>query len=326
MVEIKSIFGIIEAIAGATLLSSCASPPPGGRQTDISSSGPSKFTRFTFLETCRPGEDALLRAVMEDLGEKGTVMDLMKHYADQIQKDLSTESPFFAKLQKVFDCAVTPVNMEGHFHGAVVALRNEAFLNLFNINTLNQAWPIMRLFSPWRGKTFWPLSPQRLEELTGISPESGGPPSAWGANVYRDRGLREKMAVAAMKALGIRTEPASEEEARTHDYVLKSFFFIAGQGQSVNPANGGKVVYQFNYRWPRLKTFPPDNFCIDETVQIAEGLYLGQLVYATNLKKAYDPKTNPRLYDYRNFGYFLLMDDDWQRLRQKIGFDIEGSG
>ena len=67
----------------------------------------------------------------------------------------------------------------------------------------------------------------------------------------------------------------------------------------------------------------PDRYCLDELVQIAEGLYLGQLMYATELLKAYDPRVDPEEYRYRHFGYFLLMDDDWHRLRLDIGFDLE---
>jgi hypothetical protein len=102
---------------------------------------------------------------------------------------------------------------------------------------------------------------------------------------------------------------------------LKSFFFIAHQGTSINGENHGKRIFQFNYRWPKLRTFPPDNFCIDELAAIADGLYLGQLIYATNLLKSYDPREEPSQYQYRLFGYFLLMDDDWQQRRLKIGLD-----
>ncbi len=103
---------------------------------------------------------------------------------------------------------------------------------------------------------------------------------------------------------------------------MKGFFFIGRQGTSVNPANKGRSVYQFNYRWPALKTFPPDNFCLDEIVQIAEGLCLGQLTYATNLLKAYDPAADPAEYDYRTFGYFLLLDEEWQTRRRRIRFEV----
>jgi hypothetical protein len=58
---------------------------------------------------------------------------------------------------------------------------------------------------------------------------------------------------------------------------------------------------------------------MDEVVQIAEGLYLGQLNHATELLKKYDPM----VYKHRCFGYFRLMDEDWHKRRLKIGFDLD---
>jgi hypothetical protein len=124
-----------------------------------------------------------------------------------------------------------------------------------------------------------------------------------------------------MKLAGVWTEAVPPEEAHNFGYDLKSFFFIARQGTSINEENHGKKVFLFNYRWPKLRTFPPDNYCVDELVSIADGLYLGQLIYSTNLLKPYDSREEPSTYQYRLFGYFLLMDDDWQRRRVAIGFD-----
>jgi hypothetical protein len=58
-------------------------------------------------------------------------------------------------------------------------------------------------------------------------------------------------------------------------------------------------------------------------VQIAEGLFLGRLMYATNITEPYDPEKDPQIYRYRNFGYFLLMDRQWQQIRLSIGFDLQ---
>ncbi|MHC1725882.1 MAG: hypothetical protein AB9866_07735 [Syntrophobacteraceae bacterium] len=92
---------------------------------------------------------------------------------------------------------------------------------------------------------------------------------------------------------GIRTETVPAEEALAHGYDVKNFFFIARQAKSLNEKCSEKTVYQFNYRWPRLKTIIPDRYCIDEIVQIADGLYLGQLMYATQILKPYDPAADP---------------------------------
>jgi hypothetical protein len=128
-----------------------------------------------------------------------------------------------------------------------------------------------------------------------------------------------------MRVAGIWTEEATGGEKRSFGYDLKSFFFIGRQAATVNEHNMGKPIFQINYRWPKLRTFPPDNFCIDEVVQIADGLYLGELMYATELFKKYDPNEDPSEYKYRNFGYFLLMDEDWHKRRLKIGFDLDNT-
>jgi hypothetical protein len=282
---------------------------------------PEKFTRFTFRElSSEERADPLFQEIVADLTKRASVLDLMKQYARETRKDLSTESPYFAKLQKIFDFSVAPRSMSGYLHGAVVAFRNEGLLNVFNVNTFNLAWPLVRLFSPWTGKTFDSITAERVAEMTGGS-ETRTDGTAWGSNCYSSRKFQERAAVAVMKALNMWLEEATPEERKSRDYDVKGFFFIGREGQSINPANRGRTVYQFNYRWPALKTFPPDNFCLDEIVQIAEGLYLGQLVYATNLGITYDPNAETSQYDYRNFGYFLLMDEEWQGRRRRIRFE-----
>jgi MFS family permease len=57
--------------------------------------------------------------------------------------------------------------------------------------------------------------------------------------------------------------------------------------------------------------------------QIADGLYLGQLVYATDWLKPFSPATPIEEYKYRLFGYFLLMDEEWHQRRLRIGFDLQ---
>jgi hypothetical protein len=69
----------------------------------------------------------------------------------------------------------------------------------------------------------------------------------------------------------------------------------------------------------------PDRYCIDELVQIAEGLYLGQLMYATELLRPYEPTVPAQEYRYEMFGYFLLMTEDWHQIRLRIGFDLDNT-
>lgn len=281
-----------------------------------------KFTHFTFAEP-RHGNcsDALLEQVNRDKQGKQTVLDLLKFYSDQIAANPDVDSPYFARLGELFNRGIAPRKMDGYYHGAVVAFRNEGYLRLFGLNTLNMLWPLARQFSPWTGKTFEPISASKLKEITdGFEQDASA--AFWGTNTYANRTDRQRLAVEAMKLANVDIEEATETEARTRGYDLKSFFLIGKQGPSANPENGNKTVFQFNYRWPRLRTMPPDNYCIDELVQIAEGLYLGQLVYSTELLEKYDPNKPSSVYNYRNFGYFLLMDDEWYSRKIEIGFDL----
>jgi hypothetical protein len=281
-----------------------------------------KYSRFTFAD--KPDgavDDALLKEVMADKEDKKTVLDLLKMYSDQIAEDKDITSCCFAKLGEIFNRAVPPRDVQGYFHGAVVAFRNEGFWKTFNVNTLNMLWPAARQLSPWTGKTFEDISAEQVDDLTNGF-EQIDRPFRWGTNTYAERTAVQKMAVEAMRLLNIRLDKASKKETLL-GYDCKGFFFIGKQAKSVNPDNGGKTVYQFNYRWPKLEVFPPDNFCTDELVQIAEGLYMGQLLYATKLLlEPYDPRRSVADYCYKNFGYFLLMNDEWYARKIEIGFDV----
>ena len=281
-----------------------------------------KYTSFTFTQTIdgRHSEE-LLKEVIKDMEGKETILDLLKSYSDKLKEDMDTNSHYFLRLEEIFNRGVPPLEVRGYYHGAVVAFRNEGYIKTFNINTLNLAWPLARHFSPWTGKTFEDIEKERLKNLTDDF-EKGEIPTFWGTNTYSARTTKQKAVVEAMRLARIETQEASSEEILERGYDLKSFFFIAKVGISVNSENNGKTVFQFNYRWPRLKTFPPDHYCIDEIVQIAEGLYLGQLVYATALLEKYNPNSPSSIYNYRNFGYFLLMDDEWYLRKIKIGFAI----
>jgi hypothetical protein len=64
---------------------------------------------------------------------------------------------------------------------------------------------------------------------------------------------------------------------------------------------------------------------MDQIVEIAEGLFLGQLIYATALLEPWSLATPISDYHYRSFGYFLLMDEEWHARRLRIGFDLDNT-
>lgn len=282
-----------------------------------------KFSTFTFEEPpLALGDDQILAQIRADMRNKPTIMHLLKDYSDHLQHDMDNESPCFLRLQELFNRGIGINDLEGHYKGALVSWHSAGMLKFFDLNTINLAWTsLVRSFSTWTGKSFETISRERLEAMTD-GYEKGELPTRWGANLQSLRTFKEKFVGHLMNLADIWTETVPPEEALRHGYDVKNFFFIAHQAKSVNENCKAKMIYQFNYRWPKLKTMVPDCYCLDELVQIAEGLYLGQLMYATNLLTPYDPAADPSVYKYANFGYFLLMDDEWHQIRLNIGFDL----
>ena len=267
--------------------------------------------------------DRVFAELKADLAGRETVLHLLRDYSDKLQDNLDNSSPLFLRLQELFNRAAPVTAMRGFHRGALVSWHGAGLLDLFSKNALDLAWKgFAGRFSTWTGKSFDPISRERLLELTDGF-ETGEPPSTWGANTQALRTMKEREVGRLIKLANIWTEPASQTEAVTYGYAVKNFFFIAHAGTSVNENCPGKRIYQFNYRWPKLRTIPPDRFCIDELVQIADGLYLGQLMYATDWVKPYDPRQSPASYRYGMFGYFLLMEEDWHQLRLRLGFDLD---
>ncbi|SEM59669.1 hypothetical protein SAMN04489760_12521 [Syntrophus gentianae] len=116
-------------------------------------------------------------------------------------------------------------------------------------------------------------------------------------------------------------------DAGPSPFVRQGYIFLGvADRESILPTNNHrgikKRVFQFHYRYPMIGGPTPIGFCLDELVEIAEGLFLGQLIYATVLQKPFHSSVDPAEYKYQLFGYFLLLDNAWERHRQAIGFDI----
>jgi hypothetical protein len=280
-----------------------------------------KFTTLTLADPVDGNcDDRVLAEIREDMRQHETILDTLKAYSDQLMKSFDNRSPYFVKLGELFNRGIGPDKVEGYYRGALLSFHTEGYYKFFNVNTLDVSWLLGRHFTPWTGKTFDPISTERLKDLTDGF-EQGSVPTFWGTNTMSFKTTKQKFIRDMMKLARIWMEEVPAEEANQFGYDYKSFFFIARKGPSANEDNHGKQVFLFNYRWPKLRTFPPDNFCIDELVKIADGLYLGQLNYATEILKKFDPQVDAYAYKYRVFGYFLLMDEEWQRRRLAIGLD-----
>lgn len=123
--------------------------------------------------------------------------------------------------------------------------------------------------------------------------------------------------------------PSLQELADTgpSPFVRQGYIFLGvADRESILPMNNGeagkKRVFQFHYRYPMIGGPAPIGTCLDELVEIAEGLFLGQLIYSTVPLKPFHTSVDPEAYKYQLFGYFLLLDNTWERHRRAIGFDV----
>ena len=129
------------------------------------------------------------------------------------------------------------------------------------------------------------------------------------------------------------------EKEKAIPYSKTGGYFLCNPGKSVLPEMNGKNVYQLNYRWPALGPSYPMTRLVDELVRIDDGIYLGQLIYATqhyslgsfmmpngqihSIGVTYphhslldeieytlgvDLPGNENHYGYQNNGYFLMVD------------------
>ncbi len=278
---------------------------------------PSKFSQFRLEAQCK--DDPLLCEVKRDMQGKSSILDLMKFYLKELEEDASPDSPSLMKLAKLFSCGLAKERVEGHFYGITLVLKkgDDRYGGF-----LNQLWATtIASVSPWDAKIFDPVEPGQLRFYTEGS-EKGRVPTYLGINCFKEyEGSLSNVSSMAALNFWMKLKDASEEEKRKYGYDKKGGLFIARQAKSLDLKNPDKDVFQLNYRWKKLENLPPNGYLIDEIVQIADGLYLGQLFYATaHLLEDFDPERNPHEYKYENFGYFLLMDDDWKEERERLFF------
>ncbi|MCP4255817.1 MAG: hypothetical protein GY775_20940 [Candidatus Scalindua sp.] len=214
----------------------------------------------------------------------------------------------------------------------------------------------------WMGKTFEAISKDAVINKTNNYPkvvEAYNPETTRiGRNFFRDppdpKGIQKIGIPALIGMWGLRDRPTLENPDIFDTKLIPENFkkevnipysktggiFLADNGTSVVPEMKGKEVYQLNYRWPQFKPVYPLSQLVDEIVQIGEGIYLGQLVFATKryslvtidpdssvlqLGEDYNPgkhsffdklisffspqKSHDEIdYGYQNNGYFLMMD------------------
>jgi len=268
-----------------------------------------KFTELR-LDERDPGQSPELAAILKDLEGQPSILHLLRSYQKALERDASPGNPALAKLAWLFRHG-QPIDLSGHYYGITLMLKlgNNPFGSILNLLWGQTVGPV----SPWAGKSFTPATKVMLTRYTGGA-ETGKPPTFRGINCFARvaRSLWNTAGVEFMTFwVGLKDAPLSEQ--RRYGYERKGGFFIARAAESVDPENAGKKVLQLNYRWPALGNPPPLSYLIDEMVEIAEGLYLGQLLFAGDILKPYEADRPSSDYAYDNWGYFLLMDGAWHR-------------
>lgn len=282
---------------------------------------PEKFSTFRLIDSPES------KGLQEGLQKGRTVLHYLQDLSRGVKEGEETEEKYFREMHRLFMCGQRPDGIQGFFHGGVVAFKRGGFLKKLGTNILNDLWPAVRPFSPWTGKTFTDTSVEGIRKYIGRDADyyKETAPIIIGTNTYRkdlDISLPVTTLIERLDKIGMAVE--YPDEGRQDDNIfVQAFHFIATNGKSVESEGEGKDVLQFNYRWPGFHTIPPDHLCIDELVRIADGLYLGELLYSTEPTIEYSPDKDPAVYKYENFGYFMLMDDDWHAIKDFIAFDTE---
>jgi len=292
---------IIVVLLSFILVCSCASTK---RKKAQDRQIPNKFAELKLEPSCK--DDPVISKIKEELSAKISVLDLMLFYLEQLKEETDIESPYLKKLERLFVCGLAKEHVEGHFYGITIVLKkgNHPY-GLF----LNQVWSnSLGDVSPWVGKIFNPIEPKELAFYTEDF-EKGNVPTYLGINCFQqiDASLLNKASIIVL-TWWMDLKDVSEEE-RLKGYDKKGGLFIARKAKSVDPKTPNKDVFQLNYRWKRLNNPFPLKYLIDEIVEIADGLYLGKLLFATDyLDQDYNPHLDKTKYKYENFGYFLLIN------------------
>jgi hypothetical protein len=296
---------------GLLVLGSC------GRSGKVQGKGPqihgNQYIRFTLKAECDRDPD--IAVLQQKARQHGSILHLLRHEMEVLEIDPDPQSTVLTRLNKLFTCGRVSDRIEDYHYGITVYLKagNHPYGGF-----LNQLWgKSLADASPWDGKSFTPMSSDEVLTLTdGV--ERGEIPTFRGINGFKtyDESLLNRASMAVL-SFWLDLKVAPEGENRAHGYHKKGGHFIAHRAKSLTAGNRDNDVFQLNYRWRKLKNPVPIRYLIDEIVQVAEGLYFGPLLLATHrLMEDFNPDLDPEKYNYQNFGYFILMDEDWLKVKE----------
>lgn len=287
---------------------------------NIAPGNENKFTVWTFQSGYDP-KDAILKQIQQDIAGMASILELLKHYMEELGTNPDNKAVQFDKMAKLFQYGVMPNEMEGHFYGVALCLKTgDQEGSLASIgNILQVLWgATLDDKDPWVGKTFTPITYKDLDAITfgAFKPEG---------KVFRGINHFSKIEFKILNLISFHflnlwmgLNPAPQEEQKNYGHKKNGGNFIAAKGLSVYHGTS-REVFQLNYRWKNLTNNMPLCWLIDEIVQIAEGLYLGQLLFSTkHLLHNFDSARPVTDYDYQNFGYFVLFNKTWNMEARRL--------
>ncbi len=266
-------------------------------------------------------DNPLLQQTFRQLERHDSILDLFHTYKQTLDRSADNNDPLYGRLGALFNAGRTPEIVQGHFYGITLGVRcgemPEAMADFGNL--LGLIWgATLSDECPWVGKSLEPLSPSKLQALTGETAPAGTI-ALLGINHFNRIPTRTLNALAfQLLNAWMNLHPAPETEQRDFNWEKNGGNFIGRPALSIC-AQSPRPVFQLNYRYPALNNPVPNRWLVDELVEIAPGLYLGQLCYATKkLLRDFDPRRPPREYRYQNFGYFLLLDRTWHAEARRL--------
>ena len=269
------------------------------------------------------------------------------------------------KLETLFKCGRCRT-INGPMVGVSMGIRDSDYFrdaarlfgldrsHVASIEWMSTAWNMSFAYSGlWMGKTFEPVDRQTVQEKCNgnaqVMQSYNENITRLGRNFFRNPPDPTPLQIISLPTLtllwNLKERPLDTsrddfdsillqenlEKERKIPFQKTGGYFLGDLSTSILPETLGKPVYQLNYRWPALVPVYPMTRLIDELVKIADGIYLGQLIYATrhfslgtitspgghiltehSIGEPYNPATkdaaSPSYYQYQNNGYFLMLD------------------
>lgn len=281
---------------------------------------PEQLTTWTFLPD-NTWQSPLMQQIQKDMHDKTSILELLKQYMADLYLNPDNNALPFSKITELFRAGATPDAIEGHFYGVWMFFRTgdqqEPFSPIGNVLQILLG-TTLDAQCPWAGKTLIPLSQSQVDSITDGGIETGRRVFLAINHFHRLDGQIPNNIAFQIFDIWSGLDDATPDEQKKYGHKKNGRHMISVKGPSVYPQTN-REVFILNYRWKNLANKPPLCWLIDEVVQIANGLYLGQILSATRrLLGPFDPARPPADYAYQPFGYFLMFSEDWNKEGQRL--------